>query len=105
MKEIDVSNDTAISTSDCCPAGRERNELLTELSAVEFALTDVSLYLDTHPCDKAFLSLYNELMEQAKHLRETYEAYYGPLTSHCYSPNDHWDWVDNPWPWCREFYR
>lgn len=82
----------------------DRNALLLKLSEVEFAAIDMQLYLDTHPCDRKAISKYNEFVMQAKMLREEYEKNHGPLMSYI-SPSDEnkFTWIDEPWPWEREF--
>lgn len=73
-----------------------RQKLLNELSAVQFAKWELHLYLDTHPSDMRAAALYNEYAKKTAILREQYECKYGPLTS----PNGEGvEWLQNPWPW------
>lgn len=78
-----------------------RKEMLKWINEVSFAVIDVQLYLDTHPCDEnalAYFHEYNKLRNQA--LRE-YAKYYGPLTvdTTLASCSDRWNWINDPWPW------
>ena len=41
-----------------------RNELLTHINHVSFAVDEVKLYLDTHPCDREALSYFQEMSRQ-----------------------------------------
>ena len=65
---------------------KDGNSLSITLSAVQFAMWELHLYLDTHPEDIGDLKLKDE-----------YEAKYGPLYSNSGSPGVHW--LKNPWPW------
>ena len=79
---------------------QSQTQMLQYVDMVSFAVTDVTLYLDTHPCDEealAYFRHYSKLRNQA--LKEYAEAY-GPLTidtnANC---SQTWEWVENPWPW------
>lgn len=78
-----------------------RKELLHQINVVSFAVNDVQLFLDTHPCDQSALAYfhdYNKLRNQA--LKE-YAKYYGPLTidTTMTACTDRWNWINEPWPW------
>lgn len=80
-----------------------RQELLKQLTALDFMAVDLHLYLDTHPCDREALMKYNSVVMQANMLRNNYERLYGPLTSYR-SPSPYpWQWINNPWPWNCDF--
>lgn len=78
---------------------KEREELLEQISALEFVLTDLKLFLNTHPCNREVLKVYSEYVRQARELRDQYTAFYGPLMAENYEPEDYWAWINNPWPW------
>ena len=75
-----------------------KKELLHAIGEVSFVLDDLRLYLDTHPdCCEAMKAL-NMHRENAMKLKEEYESRFGPLSNpkgNC----QHWEWVDDPWPW------
>ncbi len=79
----------------------ERQELLFQLQAADFAAHDLMLYLDTHPCCRTALTLYHEKLAEAKALRREYEEKYGPLTASSSSTETPWQWIQNPWVWER----
>lgn len=82
----------------------DRNTLLLKLSEVEFSALDMQLFLNTHPHEKNAIKMYNELVSEAKILREEYERCYGPLFSFISkSKDDYFSWIDEPWPWNKEF--
>ncbi|TCP69722.1 spore coat protein CotJB [Baia soyae] len=82
------------------PLPPEYYELLEELQAVDFALVELTLYLDTHPKDMDSIRQFNGLAKKRKKLAKEYEARYGPLLQfgRSYSDED-WSWGKAPWPW------
>lgn len=78
-----------------------RKQLLNHINQVSFAVNDVSLYLDTHPCDEDALEYFRKMSDcRSKALKE-YAAAYGPLTIDTASDScaDRWNWINEPWPW------
>ena len=71
------------------------------IGAYSFAVWEMTLYLDTHPHETCALNKRRELMEMRCQLVDEYEAQYGPLvlTSNDVVGEQHWDWIDGPWPW------
>ncbi|MBP3347585.1 MAG: spore coat protein CotJB [Clostridia bacterium] len=80
----------------------DRKCLLEEISAIEFLLQDLKLYLDTHCHDSRALELYRDNVSHAKELKTRYTAFYGPLNAENYQPEDCWGWTDGPWPWDKQ---
>lgn len=76
---------------------KDSNSLSITLSAVQFAMWELHLYLDTHPEDIGALKLHSKYEEKYLNLKDEYEAKYGPLYSNSGSPGVHW--LKNPWPW------
>ncbi|HHW47049.1 MAG TPA: spore coat protein CotJB [Clostridiaceae bacterium] len=79
-----------------------REKLLRELMAADFAVIDMNLYLDTHPNDQRAILIYNVLVQRAKMLRDNYERLYGPLTPMTPSKCP-FEWINEPWPWQRHY--
>ena len=76
-----------------------REELAMQIKAYQFAVTDIALYLDTHPEDERALCLHREYTRRLKELRDKYQKVYGPLTIEY--PCNKWRWLEEPWPWER----
>ena len=75
-------------------------ELIGKIMDYKFAINDMALFLDTHPCDKKALSLHNEYVEKLKEYKTQYEKEYGPLT--VYDEATSWSkWDYEAWPWER----
>lgn len=75
----------------------DMKNLSTNLSAVQFAMWELHLYLDTHPEDISALKLYNKYEEKYFALKDEFESKYGPLYSSEGTPGVRW--LKNPWPW------
>jgi len=61
----------------------------TKCQEDKFAIWELRLYLNTHPCDQKALALLRKLTEQ---MDEDCACAY---TSDC----NRWSWLDGPWPW------
>lgn len=75
------------------------NTALVELMALDFAVKELNLYLDTHPADQEALDLYASYIKMAREGREKYLANYGPLNSEDFTLADGYTWLKDPWPW------
>lgn len=76
--------------------------LLDTIRKYGFALTELNLYLDTHPKCTNALSYFNKYKELYKKACDEYTSKYGPLTIDDAGTNDCWCWTSGPWPWERE---
>lgn len=80
----------------------DKDKLKHEIMALDFALADLKLYLNTHPDCVKSIGLFNSIVEKRKVLFDTYQSLYGPLIAEMYSGSEgSWDWVESPWPWNR----
>ena len=75
------------------------NTALVELMALDFAIDELGLYLDTHPDDREALDLFHSYINLSRQGREKYEKMYGPLDRRYISDNGKYTWINNPWPW------
>ena len=57
-----------------------RRDLLEQINRASFAVDDVKLFLDTHPCDSAALEYFHEYNKIRNQAMREYAKYYGPLT-------------------------
>ena len=84
-----------------CNDDLSRQELMQKITEYKFAINDMALFLDTHPCDEKALKYHNEYVCEFKKLKEQYENKYGPLSIE--ADVDSWDkWVFDKWPWEKE---
>lgn len=77
---------------------------MTQLMALEFAVIELGMYLDTHPDDCEAAALFRDYAQQAAEARAAYEAKHGPLRLGSAGAGGSWDWICDPWPWdfCQE---
>ncbi|SFR73076.1 spore coat protein CotJB [Anaeromicropila populeti] len=76
-----------------------RKRLFKFICEVDFALDDICLYLDTHPCDRQALEYYHKYKELREQALAEYSECFGPLTSNQVEDHNYWTWVRDPWPW------
>ncbi len=82
---------------------QEREELMSRISAISFAINDLTLYLDTHPnCPKG-TPLFHQLSKERMNLLTDYAKKYNPLTQLSMvtadlNQNDY-AWANGPMPW------
>ena len=81
----------------------DRDQLLCNLTALDFMAVDLHLYLNTHPNDTEAITKYNQILTKADVLRKEYEKVCGPLSSFRSPSRAPWEWVDDPWPWQNSF--
>lgn len=87
----------AMQEQTCACQGREA--AMRRLQQADFALIDVNLYLDTHPCCPNGLEYFRCMRIERDAALEEYEENYGPITMDDAEANCRWDWIDRPWPW------
>lgn len=73
-----------------------REAMLRKLSAAQFTLWEMHLYLDTHPWDLQMLEAHNKCMMRYKAQRADFEEKFGGLTA---SSAQGFEWLKGPWPW------
>ena len=70
------------------------------ISAYRFALYDLALYLDSHPCDRQAMQLRATYQERLSQLIDEYEQHYGKYINTMADVQECWsEWVKDPWPW------
>ena len=78
--------------------GKE-NTPLSELMAIDFAIAELGLYLDTHPEDKEAYAMYEGYVRLYQEGKKRYEEQYGPLQQMNTVQFGQYRWLENPWPW------
>lgn len=78
-----------------------REQMLQYINEVSFAVNDILLYLDTHPCDHDAMDFYKKNVTKRDAALCEFAKYYGPLTvdTAYKAKNDTWEWVMQPFPW------
>lgn len=76
-----------------------KNVLMRKIMEYCFALTDLGLYLDTHPSDQNALADFKSLRTEYDRYVAEYNKNYGPLNFHQVDCDNYYSWVEEKWPW------
>ena len=76
-----------------------KEKLKNRLRALDFALIEVGLFLDTHPTNAKALACFNKLNGERQLIYDEYTEKYGPIKMTDSHAVNSWDWVESPWPW------
>jgi len=76
-----------------------REAMLKKLSAAQFAVWEMHLYLDTHPWDLAMVEKHGRAMHKYKALKREFEETFCGLTPETAQGVE---WLKGPWPWENE---
>lgn len=78
-----------------------RSKLMQEINETSFAVNDIQLYLDTHPCDENALEFFRKNASRRNELLGLYAREFGPLTidSAVEACGDTFQWAQQPFPW------
>ena len=74
----------------------KREAALKKLSALQFALWEMHLYLDTHPWDVSMVEAHNRLSVKYRQNKADFEDTFCPLTA---AKAQGVEWLKGPWPW------
>lgn len=74
--------------------------LSSTLSAIQFAMWELHLYLSSHPDDISALKLYSRYEERYKSVKDEYESKFGALSSNEVCSNV--PWAVNSWLWASD---
>lgn len=98
-EEYQKANELQEYNRACSSNNVSRAEMLAKIKEYKFSITELGLYLDTHPDDEKAICLHKECCNKYKNIAEQYQKIYGPLTIMC--PCNKWRWLEEPWPWER----
>lgn len=73
-----------------------KDKLLRRVSALQFAMYELRLFLDTHPDNMEAQEMMNSYRKKYEAVRAEYEKEFGPLTLNGYNSDE---WLKDPWPW------
>lgn len=78
-----------------------RTALLHEISKIDFAVVEMTLYLDTHPHEREAIAYLNHYVKLKNQLEKEYSYKYEPLSvSYANESDDNkWLWALAPMPW------
>ncbi len=79
----------------------DRETMLRRIAALDFAVVELNLYMDTHPFDSDVNEKLNEYKHKSKMLKEEFQKKFEPLSPNSKEKN-RWGWISDPWPWNNE---
>lgn len=78
----------------------EQERMLCDIGMVDFAVVELTLYLDTHPQDKTAMEYFNHYNRIKNQLTKDYAVKFGPLNlSVADTYSKEWKWALQPMPW------
>jgi len=77
----------------------QKEQLLRDIGIVSFVVTELALYLDTHPTDRNALEYFNHYCSISKQMKKEFSAKYYPLTIERADYSKDWRWGAAPLPW------
>ncbi len=77
----------------------KKNQLLRQIQEYDFAVNELTLYLDSHPTDAKAIEKHAAWAKDLDLLKLAYTKEFGPLTACDGSKHGSWNWVNDPWPW------
>ena len=77
----------------------EQTSMLRDIGMIDFTLTELTLYLDTHPHDKQAMDYFNHYSHIKKQLVKDFSSRYYPLMAEASTETRDWKWALAPMPW------
>ncbi len=81
---------------------KTRCELMQIIQKYDFALYDLTLYLDTHTQCTEALALFDKYRTMRDKAVEEYTQRFGALRAERNQNSRRWEWGKGPYPWERE---
>ena len=78
---------------------KECKQLYAKLQRLDFAITELALYLDSYPDNAAALDYYRKLIAERETVATAYTQACGPRTIYDNNTPTLWEWGQSPWPW------
>lgn len=77
----------------------DREQMLRDISIVDFVLVEFMLYLDTHPHDRKAMEYFNHYSRIKNQMSQEFSRKYYPLTKDMAESTTEWRWGAAPLPW------
>lgn len=76
-----------------------KEQLLQDIGIVCFTLTELCLYLDTHPMDRSAMEYFNHYNRIKQQMVKEFSQKYYPLSLDQAECSKEWKWALSPMPW------
>lgn len=79
----------------------EKEQAMRKISAVDFAIHDIELFLNSHAENKKAADLLGQYRNWRNELVTEYEQKYGDFVTVVANvkAENPWSWINGPWPW------
>ena len=78
----------------------ERKKLERDINVLDFTITELRLYLDTHPYDKDAISYFQKYALMRQQAMTDYTMKFGSISANMPGPcMDEWNWAKESMPW------
>ena len=77
----------------------QKEQMLHDIGIVDFVLVELTLYLDTHSCDRTAIEYYNHYTRIKEQMTKDFSKKYFPLTKDMAESDTEWRWGKAPLPW------
>ena len=77
----------------------QKEQLLNDIGIVEFIITELTQYLDTHPTDRNAIDHFNHYAKIRNQMVREFSQKFYPLTVDLAESNMEWRWGAAPLPW------
>ena len=78
---------------------REKEQLLRDIGIADFVVTELVLYLDTHPQDCSAMEYFNHYNRIKLQMEKEFSHKYYPLNTRYAESSKKWRWGEGPMPW------
>lgn len=77
----------------------DREQLLNDIGIADFVVTELVLYLDTHPHDRSAMEYFNHYNRIKNQMEKEFSQKYFPLNTSMADSGKAWRWGAAPLPW------
>ena len=77
----------------------DREHLLRDIGMADFVLTELALFLDTHPHDHRAMEYFNHYNRIKNQMEKEFSQKYFPLNLRLTDCSKEWRWGEAPLPW------
>ena len=77
----------------------QKEQRLKDIGILDFVLVELTLYLDTHPCDRNALEYFNHYSKIKMKMEKEFSQMYFPLKKDLAESDKEWRWGTAPSPW------
>lgn len=82
------------------PNMNEKRRMLMDINVLDFALTELREYLDTHPNDTDAIQYFHRYSQMLHRVTKEYTMKFGPIVQNMPGDNmQEWEWATSPMPW------